>query len=124
MALRMLLRARWFILLTLAVLPMLACGQYHDTEVFIVVNNRVTNSIEPSMNGKSYGLLQPGAHRYKVKVSVPSYDSGMGPNNSDYVTVYVTARNTVTGKSARTITLQMLSGETRSVDFSSYDFTY
>lgn len=120
----MLLRARWIFILTLAALPMLACSRFHDAEVFIVVNNRASDPIVPSVNGRSYGTLLPGADKYKVKVSVPIYDSGTGPSGSDYITVYVTARNTVTGKSARTITLQMLSDETRSVDFSSYDFTY
>lgn len=124
MALRTLLRARSIILLVLAVLPTLACSRFHDAEVFIVVNNRSSDPVETFINGKSYGVRPSGAHKYTVKVSVPSYDTGTGPSGSDYITVYVTARNTVTGKSARTITLQMLSDETRSVDFSSYDFTY
>jgi len=111
-------------LFLLVLLPGLACSRFHDSDVFVVVNNRTSDLIEVFVNGKSKGVQSPGAVKYKVRVSTPTYDTGTGPNNSDAVTVYVTARNTRTNKSARTVTLQMLSDETQSVDFDTYDFLF
>lgn len=106
---------------------LLGCGpQFHDFDIYIVANNRTTDSVEVFINGRSYGIQLPGTqHQYKVKVSVPTYGDPAGPNDQDFASVSVSARNTLTNKSTRTVTFPRAeSYHIYPVDFNTNDFAF